>query len=82
VQEEHRDRAIGWFNAMIAANLSEELKHVDKQAQALKVQEGYGASKEIAMKRFFDKEQSLRCRMNKEIVTGDTIHFGTQEHRE
>jgi hypothetical protein len=73
-QQEHRDRVIEWLDAMITDNLSEELKQMNRQAQALKVQEAYRTSKGIAMKRFIDKEQSPRCQMEKQIVTE---HFAT-----
>jgi hypothetical protein len=63
-----------WLDAMIIDNLSEELKQMNRQAQALKVQEAYRTSKGIAVKRFIDKKQSPRCQTGKEIVRE---HFTT-----
>jgi hypothetical protein len=70
--EDHRERVIEWLDAMISSQVSEELREMNKRAQALKVQEAYRTSKAIAMKRFIDKQQSPQCPID---MTKVTDHF-------
>jgi hypothetical protein len=68
-QEERRGRVIECLEVMITSNVSREIAEMNKRAQALKVQEAYRTSKGITMRRFIDKQQSLQCQIDMQIVT-------------
>jgi hypothetical protein len=68
-RQEHRDGVIEWLDAMITTNVSEEVQQMNKRVRVLKVQEAHRTSKEIAVKRFLDKEQSPSCQIDVITVT-------------
>jgi hypothetical protein len=69
---DHRRRMIDWLDAMISAEVSGELESMNERMQTQKVREAYHTSPSIAMRRYVDKVQSLRCPIGRETVTA---HF-------
>jgi hypothetical protein len=67
--EGRRTRVIEWFDAMINVQIGDEIQKMNKRAQVLKIQEAYCTLKEIAMRKFFDKEQFLQRQIDKDTVT-------------
>jgi hypothetical protein len=67
--EGHLNRMIEWLDAMIATQVEREIQAMFKRSQTLKIQEAYRTSKEIAMRRFIDKEQSPQGQIEMDTVT-------------
>jgi hypothetical protein len=57
------------LHAVIATQATEELDGSKQRAQALRVQEAYRVSKNIAMKRCIDYAQSPQCPTEGQTIT-------------